>query len=119
MTSLFWMAAFGILVGMGAAFTGLGGGFLMVPLLLYLGYSHGRAVGTSFVGVLIVSASALLAHGKLQHVDWRVGLALGIGGILGAQLGARWVDQVSGDAFRKIFALVLVGLAFKLFFFER
>jgi len=66
-----------------------------------------------------VAASALFAHEKLHNVDWRVGLALGAGGILGAQLGARWVEHVSGDTFRKIFALVLVGLATRLFFFER
>ena len=52
--------ASGILVGIGASFSGLGGGFLMVPLLLFLGYSAQKAVGTSFLAILIISISALL-----------------------------------------------------------
>lgn len=106
----------GILVGVAASFTGLGGGFLMVPLLLYLGFSAPKAVGTSFLGILIISASALLAHNKLANVDYKYGLLLGIGGIIGAQFGARLVEQVSTEGFRKIFALILVGLAAYLFF---
>lgn len=46
--NLFLMIALGVGVGIGAAFTGLGGGFLMIPLLLYLGYTAQKAVGTSF-----------------------------------------------------------------------
>jgi len=110
------LAAGGVLVGIGAAFTGLGGGFLMVPLLLFLGYSTQRAVGTSFLAILIISASALLAHNKLAHVDYRAGLLLGFGGIIGAQVGARWVDQVTGANFKKIFAAILLGLAVYMFY---
>lgn len=106
----------GILVGTAASFTGLGGGFLMVPFLLYLGFSAQKAVGTSFLGILIISASALLAHNKLAHVDYKYGLLLGIGGIIGAQIGARMIDHVSTDEFKKIFAVILVGLAVYLFF---
>jgi uncharacterized membrane protein YfcA len=44
----------GILVGIGAAFSGLGGGFLMVPILLSLGYTAQKSVGTSFLAILII-----------------------------------------------------------------
>jgi uncharacterized membrane protein YfcA len=106
----------GIVVGIGAAFTGLGGGFLVVPLLLILGFSAQKAVGTSFVTIFVVSLSALFAHNKLANIDLKVGLLLGIGGIVGAQLGARLVEHVTTAQFRKIFAVVLVGLACFLFF---
>jgi len=106
----------GVLVGAGAAFTGLGGGFLMVPLLLFLGFNAQKAVGTSFLGILVISISALLAHNKLANVDYRAGILLGIGGVLGAQVGARLVEQVSTANFKKIFAIVLMGLATYLFF---
>lgn len=105
----------GLLIGVAAAFTGLGGGFLLVPLLLFLGYSAQKAVGTSFLAILVISISALVAHNKLANVDYRVGLLLGIGGILGAQVGARLVEQVSTAHFKKIFAVVLFGLAAYLF----
>jgi hypothetical protein len=107
--------ASGIVVGISASFTGLGGGFLMVPILLYLGFSAQKAVGTSFLGIMIISVSALIAHGKLAHVDYKYGLLLGAGGIIGAQIGARLIDHVPTDSFKKIFAVILVCLAIYIF----
>ena len=112
---LFIMVASGILVGIGAAFTGLGGGFLLVPLLLFLGYTAQKAVGTSFLAILVISISALIAHNKFANVDYKTGFLLGIGSVIGAQVGARLVEHVSTAHFKKIFALVLVGLATYLF----
>ena len=106
----------GVLVGVGASFSGLGGGFLIVPLLLILGYPAQKAVGTSFLAILVISISALLAHNKLANVDYKIGILLGIGGIVGAQVGARLVEHVSTASFRRIFAGILVGLAAYLFF---
>jgi len=114
-TQLLLLFGSGILVGIAASFTGLGGGFLMVPLLLFLGFTAQKAVGTSFLGILIISISALVAHNKLTNVDYKLGIMLGIGGIIGAQLGARLVEHVSTDSFKKIFAFILVGLAIFLF----
>jgi len=109
------MVASGILVGIGAAFTGLGGGFLMVPILIFMGYPAQKAVGTSFLAILVISISALIAHNKFSNVDYKIGFLLGIGGIVGAQVGARLVEHVSTAHFKKIFALVLVALAAYLF----
>lgn len=106
----------GVIVGIGAAFTGLGGGFLLVPILLYLGFTAQKAVGTSFLAILVISISALIAHNKLANVDYKYGLLLGLGGIIGAQIGARLVEHVSTASFKKIFAVILVGLAVYLFF---
>jgi uncharacterized protein len=106
----------GVLVGIGAAFSGLGGGFLMVPLLLMLGFPAQKAVGTSFLGIFVISVSALLAHTKLANVDWKIGLMLGLGGLVGAQVGARLVEHVSTAQFKRIFAVILVGLAAYVFF---
>ena len=85
----------GIVVGIGASFTGLGGGFLMIPFLLTLGFTAQKAVGTSFLGILVISTSALIAHNKFANVDYKYGILLGIGGIIGAQIGARLVENVS------------------------
>ncbi|MBN2123106.1 MAG: sulfite exporter TauE/SafE family protein [Deltaproteobacteria bacterium] len=106
----------GVIVGVGASFSGLGGGFLMVPLLLFLGYTAQKAVGTSFMAILVISVSALIAHNKLANVDYRAGILLGLGGIIGAQIGARLVEHVSTAHFKKIFALIILGLATYLFF---
>jgi len=105
----------GIIVGIGASFSGLGGGFLMIPILLFLGFNAQKAVGTSFLGILVISCSALIAHNKLANVDYKYGILLGIGGIVGAQIGARLVEHVSTENFKKIFAVILIGLAAYLF----
>jgi len=108
--------ASGIGIGIGASFSGLGGGFLMVPILLFLGFNAQKAVGTSFLGILIISVSALVAHNKLANVDYKFGILLGLGGIIGAQIGARLVEQVSTQNFKKMFAVILVCLAIYVFF---
>jgi len=110
------MVGSGVLVGIGASFTGLGGGFLMVPILLFLGYPAQKAVGTSFLAILVISISALIAHNKFANGGYKIGLPPGGGGgIIGAQVGARLVEHVSTAHFKKIFALVLVALAAYLF----
>jgi uncharacterized membrane protein YfcA len=99
-----------VVVGL-AVFTGLGGGFLTVPLLLFLGFTSQKAVGTSFLAILIIAVSALFAHDKLANVDYKYGFLLGLGGIVGAQIGVRLLTEVQAELFKKIFAVTLIGLA--------
>jgi uncharacterized membrane protein YfcA len=106
----------GVLVGLGASFTGLGGGFLMIPFLLYLGYTSQKAVGTSFLAIVVISISALVAHNKFANVDYKAGILLGLGGIAGAQIGARLLQDVATSSFKKIFAVILASLACYIFF---
>ena len=113
--NLILLPVLGVIVGVAASFSGLGGGFLMVPLLLFLGYSAQQSVGTSFVAILVISFSAVVAHGKLAHVDYRAGILLGLGGVVGAQVGARLVDHVSTAGFRRILAIILIALSCYLF----
>ena len=110
------LLALGLAAGIGASFSGLGGGFVVVPLLVLLGFTPERAVGTSFLAILIISLSALLAHGRMENIDYRTGALLGVGGLIGAQIGARFLEHFSGPAFNKIFAVVLVGVAIRMFF---
>lgn len=112
---IFGIALFGTVAGIAAGLTGLGGGFLMVPCLLYLGYSPQRAVGTSFLGVFVIAGSALLAHDRLANVDWRAGALLGLGGVVGAQIGARLLERMPAPVFYKIFGAALLVLAVQMF----
>lgn len=106
----------GFIIGTGASFAGVGGGFLIVPFLLFLGFTCQKAVGTSFMAILIISIAALITHNKLANVDYRTGLLLGAGGLMGVPLGAKLLENVSDASFRRIFAVVLLGMAFYLFF---
>ncbi len=112
----FMLLALGLLAGLGASFSGLGGGFIVLPVLVFLGFTPQRAVGTSFLAILIISLSALLAHGRLEHVDYRTGAFLGVGGLIGAQIGPRLLVNISGPTFNKIFAIILLVLAARMFF---
>src|SRR5262245_35521521 len=113
---VWWLPFLGVVVGLAASFTGLGGGFLVVPVLVALGFTPQRAVGTSFVAILLVGVSSLVGHSKLAEVDWKAGLLLGLGGVLGAQVGPRLLQGVSAPTFQKSFAGILVALAIWMFF---
>ena len=95
------MLASGVLVGIGASFTGLGGGFLMVPILLFMGYPAQKAVGTSFLAILVISISALIAHNKFANVDYKIGILLGVGGSLAHRLEPDWLNTFLPHILRK------------------
>jgi hypothetical protein len=101
------MLPLGALIGIGASFWGVGGGLLMVPIMLLLGFTAQKAVGTSLLAIVVISVSAIIAHIKLANVDYKVGFMLGLGGIIGAQIGARLVEHISTASFKKTFALLL------------
>ena len=86
----------GLFIGIAASFTGLGGGFLMVPLLIAMGYTAQKAVGTSFLAILIISASAVFAHSKFSNVDFKIAIALGLGGTL-KQNNINSVESIQAD----------------------
>ncbi len=102
--------ALGLLVGVLSSLSGLGGGFLLVPLLIYLGKKAQMAVGTSLMVVLLIAISSLIAHSRLGNVDYKMGLTLAIGGVVGAQIGPLILKQITEQQFKMGFAVLLVGL---------
>ncbi|MBI4385032.1 MAG: sulfite exporter TauE/SafE family protein [Nitrospinae bacterium] len=110
----------GIAIGVLASVSGLGGGFLVVPLLIYLGKEAHVSVGTSFVFILSIAVSSLAAHYRLGgHVDFKTGLLLAGGGILGAQMGPYLLEQISDQMFKRIFAGILIATAVWLIYNSR
>lgn len=103
-------ALMGIVIGTLSSMTGLGGGFLVVPLLIYLGHKAHLAVGTSFMVVLLIAVSSLMAHGRLGNVDYKIGLMLAIGGVVGAQAGPLILKQIPEPYFKMGFAAILIGM---------
>ncbi|MFW5680272.1 MAG: sulfite exporter TauE/SafE family protein [Pseudomonadota bacterium] len=74
-------------VGFLSGIFGVGGGFLMTPLLLFIGIPAAVAVGTQASQILASSVSGVLAHMRRQTVDFRMGWVLTIGGAAGSALG--------------------------------
>ncbi len=109
------LALIGITVGILSSASGLGGGFMVVPLLIFLGREAKLAVGTSFVFILIVAISSIFAHYRLGNVDLKTGLILGLGGIVGAQIGPQILQHVSEQNFKRIFSVLLVVTAVWIF----
>jgi uncharacterized protein len=109
------MVVVGLMVGILSSITGLGGGFMVVPFLIYLGRDAKLAIGTSFVFVLLVAISSLIAHYRLGNVDIKTGLVLALGGVLGAQIGPQVLQHVSDQNFKKIFSVLMVITAVWMF----
>jgi uncharacterized membrane protein YfcA len=105
----------GFLVGMLSSSTGLGGGFLVVPFLIYMGKPAKVAVATSILFVGMVAVSSLWAHSKLGNVEIKTGLILAAGGIIGAQLGPKVLQNISDQNFKIGFAILLIGTGIWLF----
>ena len=78
---------FGFIVGFMSGLFGVGGGFLMTPLLIFMGIPPATAVGTESVQILGSSVSGAMAHGLKKNIDYEIGGFLLIGGIFGSTLG--------------------------------
>ena len=101
-----------ILVGIISAMVGLGGGFLVVPILvLFFHVETHQAVGTSIVMVLFTALSATLAYARQRRVDYKVGLILAVGTVPGALAGAYMTTLISGKFLEALFGAFLLFIA--------
>jgi uncharacterized membrane protein YfcA len=95
---------------------GIGGGFLLVPMLIYLlRVPTATVIGTSMVLTLVTMASATVMHATTNHlVDAVLALILMLGGVVGAQFGARTGQKLSGEWLRLLLGVLVlaVGLRF-------
>ena len=66
---------------------GVGGGFLMTPLLIFMGIPPATAVGTESVQILGSSVSGAIAHSRKKNIDYEIGAFLLVGGIFGSTIG--------------------------------
>ena len=106
----------GFIIGFVGAIMGIGGGFLLVPMLIYfLRVPTATVIGTSMVLTLITMASATVMHAATNHlVDAVLALILMVGGVVGAQFGARTGQRLRGERLRLLLGLLVfaVGLRF-------
>lgn len=106
----------GLLIGFLGAVLGIGGGFMLVPLLIYLlRVPTITVIGTSTLLTLVTMASATILHAVADHlVDAVLALMLMIGGVVGAQFGVRAGQNMRGEWLRLLLGVLvlLVGMRF-------
>lgn len=106
----------GVFGGVLAALMGVGGGFVMVPLMIYvLEMPTAVVVGTSLLQIIFVTANVTLLQAITTHtVDVVLMLTLLIGGVIGAQFGARLGGRMRGEHLRLALALIVLAVCLRL-----
>lgn len=115
-TSIIPPILIGFFVGILAAIMGVGGGFIMVPAMIYLlRMPTNVVIGTSLFQIIFVSAAVTIMHAvKNQTVDVVLATILIIGGVVGAQIGARLGQKLRGEQLRALLALIVLGVGLKM-----
>ncbi|HEY1505242.1 MAG TPA: sulfite exporter TauE/SafE family protein [Stellaceae bacterium] len=117
-TSALLPVILGFLVGILSAVLGVGGGFVMVPAMIYLLRMPTAVVpGTSLFQIIFVTAAVTVLQAVANNtVDIVLAMVLLIGGVVGAQLGTRWGAKLRGEELRALLALIVLAVAAKLVF---
>ena len=108
----------GFFVGMLTALMGVGGGFVMVPAMIYLlGMPTGVVIGTSLFQIIFVTANVTFLQSiQTQTVDVALATLLLIGGVIGAQFGARFGSRLKAEHLRALLGLLVLSVCLKLLF---
>ncbi|MEH6523149.1 sulfite exporter TauE/SafE family protein [Sulfitobacter sp.] len=118
----FLLLGLGGIVGILSGMFGVGGGFLMTPLLFFIGIPPAVAVATEANQIVASSFSGVLAHFKRKTVDLRMGTVLLIGGLVGAGFGVMLFNYLKAqgqvDLLVKLCYVVFLGVIGGLMFFE-
>ena len=105
-------AGIGLIAGVASGYVGVGGGFIMVPLMLSLvGIAMKQASGTSLIAVAILAIPGVVEQVLLGNVQYLAGIAVAIGSIPGAVVGARLLRVVPERQLRFLFGFFLIVAA--------
>lgn len=107
--------AVGLAGGLLGGFFGVGGGIVLVPLILVvLHFDRHAAHATSLGAIVPIALASLAGYAASGAVDVRVGLLLGLGGVVGSTIGATLANRMSPNALRVAFAVVLVAAGIRM-----
>ncbi len=104
------------MVGVLSAIMGVGGGFILVPAMIYLlGMPTYVVVGTSLFQIIFVTANiTILQSIQTQTVDFVLAALLIMGGVIGAQIGARFMGLIRGEYLRALLSIIVLAVAVKI-----
>ena len=105
----------GMIIGIISGMLGIGGGSLIVPLLLILGFHVKRAAATSGFIVLFTSLSGFIAHLSTWEPDHTLVVYIVIASFVGAQIGSQLMyHKIRADSLKKVFGVILLAIAFRM-----
>lgn len=115
--SYFIVALIGILGGLASGLFGVGGGLIFVPLLILLrGADPHVAIGTSLAAIVPTAVVGAYRHYGSGMIDWKIALLLVVFAAAGAWIGAGLSIRLDTIMLRKLFAIFLLLVSFKMFF---
>ncbi|ETR77220.1 permease [Afipia sp. P52-10] len=113
--SVFPVVAIGVFIGFVGAILGIGGGFILVPLLIYvLRVPTATVIGTSMMLTLVTMTFAIVLHATTNHqVDAVLTLIMMVGGVIGAQFGVRAGQRMPGEQLRLLLGLLILAVGIR------
>lgn len=105
----------GLTAGILSGLIGIGGGIIMVPLLLLMGFTQQQAQGTSLAALLPpVTLLAVINYHKAGAIDWRYAIIISLIFVVGGYFGSKLAISIDQKTLKKIFGIVLLLVAGKL-----
>ena len=105
------VAIIGTLVGLAAGYFGIGGGFLIVPSLMYLNINIVNSIGTSLLPVSFFGLTTAASYSLSGQINFLIALLLICGGIVGGKVGTILSSKASKTLLTKIFSVLLITVA--------
>lgn len=110
-------ALIGMVGGFLAGLLGVGGGFIMVPLLvLFMGLEQQIAQGISLLVIIPTSLIALWGLQKNKMVDWNTVAIMATGSVLGTSVTSNYVQYIPADTLTKVFGFCVILVGIKMFY---
>ena len=108
----------GAVVGLLTAFLGVGGGFVMVPAMIYLfRMPTNIVIGTSIYQIIFITAAVTILHASVAYtLDVVLALILAAGGVIGGQFGVKAGQRFRGEQLRAMLAVMVLAVALRLLF---
>ncbi len=115
---ILWAVVTGVAVGILSGLVGIAGGAILVPILFY-GFKMNQHTAQGTTLAVLLPPTGLLAflkYYKAGNADLKIGLLVALGLLVGGYFGGTWAQKVSDLLLRRIFAVIMVVTAVKMFF---
>lgn len=104
-----WLIPLGFAAGILGSMIGLGGGFVIVPILTFFGFSPPAAASESLFAAFCNAVASTISYSRQKRIEYSLGIKLALLSIPGTVLGAYLTDAISPSLFKLLFGIVLIS----------